>query len=589
MTNTSRDSQPIDATVVDTQQKLDSSQQAINIYREKLKANSKDYITWLKLGDALLAQRWNPERFQISLACYRKSLELYSDNPEVYYKISNVLRRLGRQDEALEVLQKLVTFDPRMLLPLFFRLDILCPVLYENEEGIVASRTAYAKQLGELCETINFDSPEAIEKLESAVGEYPFHLAYQGYNDCQLQREYGHLICRIQSARYPQWSKPIPPVPKKNGEPLRIGIVSGLFRHHATWNFPTSGLLQAMDRKRFALYGYHTGRRSDQYTDIARQSFDRFVEDDFSLESLCDKILTDRLHLLLYPEIGMNRLVVRLSSLRLAPVQCVSWGHSTTSGLPTMDFFLSSDLMEPADCANHYTETLIRVPNLGVYYPHPEVEKAGVERTELGLKEDAVLYLCLQSLFKYLPQYDELFARIAKKTGNCQFVFVTGRMSKPLINIFRRRLANVFSRYGLKSEDYTVFFPFLPDRHYFSLYEKGDAFLDSVGWSGCNTTMDAVARDLPVVTLPGAMMRGRQSMAILKMMGVTDTIAISTDDYVRIAVRLGTDSQWRGQIRDRVAANKHKLYADKTSVAYLEQFFEKAVADSQQTWNQNNK
>lgn len=215
MTNTSRDSYPIDITVVDAQQKLDSSQQTINRYREKLKSNSKDYITWLELGDALLAQRWNPARFQISLACYQSSLELKPDNPDVYHKISNVLKRLGRQDEALKVLQKLVTLDPEMLLPQFFRLDILCSVLYENEEGIVASRTAYAKQLCELSENIDFDSPEALEKLGGAVGEYPFHLAYQGYNDCQLQREYGHLICRIQAARYPQWSKPIPPFRKK--------------------------------------------------------------------------------------------------------------------------------------------------------------------------------------------------------------------------------------------------------------------------------------------------------------------------------------------------------------------------------------
>jgi predicted O-linked N-acetylglucosamine transferase (SPINDLY family) len=375
----------------------------------------------------------------------------------------------------------------------------------------------------------------------------------------------------------------------KTGEPLRIGIVSGFFRAHATWNFPVSGWLKTMDRKRFSLYGYHTGRTDDNYTEVARRSFDRFVEHDFSLSSLCEKILADRLHVLFYPEIGMNRLSVQLSSLRLAPVQCASWGHSTTSGLPTMDYFLSSDLMEPADAAQHYTETLVRLSNLGIYYPPPEIEADGMERDDLGLKKDAILYLCLQSLFKYLPQYDEVFPRIALETGNCQFLFLTGNQSKPVVDILRRRLDGVFSRYGLNSQNHIVFFPYLDDKEYSGLYRVGDVFLDSIGWSGCNTTMNAVARHLPVVTLPGKMMRGRQSLAILRMTGVTDTVADSLDAYVRIATRLGTDTHWRKQIGDRVAANKHKLYGDTACIEALELFLEEAVENSRDRWNKRNR
>ncbi len=586
MTNPRRVLHTIDAAAADTLVQ-DRFQEAVDHYREQLKTDRKNFLTWLKLGDALRAQR-NPELFPISLACYRKSLELHADNPAAYHKMGNVLKCLGQQEEAKAALQKALVLDPGLMCARFSLLDILCPILYETEEDIRSSRAAYDRQLNELCETIDLNDPGAIESAAEAVGKYPFLLGYQGYNDCSLQRTYGNLICRIQAVQYPQWCQPITPPPQKEGEPLRVGIVSGFFRDHATWNFPISGWLKALNRERFALYGYHTGTTDDHYTDVARQAFDRFVEHDFPLAGLCDKILADRLHVLFYPEIGMNRLAVRLSSLRLAPVQCASWGHSTTSGLPTMDYFLSSDLMEPADAATHYTEALVRLPNLGVYYLPPEIETDGMDRTELGLKEDAVLYLCLQSLFKYLPQYDEVFPRIAQKTGNCQFAFVTGSMSRPVINILRRRLAGVFSSYGLKSENHIVFFPHLDDKQYFSLYRTGDVFLDSIGWSGCNTTMNAIARDLPVVTLPGAMMRGRQSMAILRMMGMTDTIADSVDDYVRIAARLGTDAHWRKQIGDRVAADKHKLYTDKTCIEALEIFLEKAVADSRDQWSTGN-
>ena len=52
-----------------------------------------------------------------------------------------------------------------------------------------------------------------------------------------------------------------------------------------------------------------------------------------------------------------------------------------------------------------------------------------------------------------------------------------------------------------------------------------DVFLDSIGWSGCNSALESLTHDLPIVTLAGPMMRGRHSAAILEMLGVPETIA----------------------------------------------------------------
>ena len=71
---------------------------------------------------------------------------------------------------------------------------------------------------------------------------------------------------------------------------------------------------------------------------------------------------------LLYPEIGMDPVCAKLAALRLAPVQAVGLGHPMTTGLPTMDAFLSSALMEPEDGEDWYTEQLVRLPNLGILY-----------------------------------------------------------------------------------------------------------------------------------------------------------------------------------------------------------------------------
>ena len=107
--------------------------------------------------------------------------------------------------------------------------------------------------------------------------------------------------------------------------------------------------------------------------------------------------------------------------------------------MPTLDYFLSSDLMEPPDADDHYSERLIRLPNLSIYYEPLEETPAAMSRSELGLRDDAAVFWCGQSLFKYLPQYDRVFAEIAARVGDCQFVFIRypvrpkrdGAFSKP--------------------------------------------------------------------------------------------------------------------------------------------------------------
>jgi protein O-GlcNAc transferase len=289
-------------------------------------------------------------------------------------------------------------------------------------------------------------------------------------------------------------------------------------------------------------------------------------------------VLNDRLHVLIYPEVGMDPATVQLAALRLAPVQCVSWGHPNTSGLSTLDYYLSSDLMEPPDGDEHYSEKLVRLPNLSIYYTPPEIQPAAADRSGFGLREGSLLYFCAQSLFKYLPQYDEVFPRIARQTGACQFVFLEYGKCSQINERFLARLKKAFALHGLRAEDYVVLLPQQDPPHYQALNRLTDVFLDSMGWSGCNSTLEAISFARPVVTLPGRLMRGRHSFAILTMMGVQDTVATSVDDYVRIAVRLGKDPGWRDQIAEKINVNASRVYRDTESVRGLERFLEEAVA-----------
>jgi predicted O-linked N-acetylglucosamine transferase (SPINDLY family) len=304
---------------------------------------------------------------------------------------------------------------------------------------------------------------------------------------------------------------------------------------------------------------------------------DRFVQGPLSLDAWRRTILDDAPHVLIFPEIGMDKASAQLASQRLAAVQCASWGHPVTSGFPTIDYFISSDLMEPSDAADHYSERLIRLPNLSIYYEPAEPPPLGVDRAELGLRADAVVYWCCQSLPKYLPQFDSVFAAIAAEVRDCQFTFIEFGGGKGVTEMFRARLARAFEAVGLNAADHCVFLPRLAPDRFAAAIGQCDVVLDSLGWSGCNSTLESLVHNLPIVTMAGAMMRGRHTAAILEMMDVRATTARTIDEYVSIAGVLGRDRARRNELSTEIADKKHRIYRDRTCIAALETFLIEVV------------
>jgi protein O-GlcNAc transferase len=279
---------------------------------------------------------------------------------------------------------------------------------------------------------------------------------------------------------------------------------------------------------------------------------------------------------LIYPGILMDTISTQLAAQRLAPVQCNSWGHPDTSGMPSLDYYLSSDLMEPPDADAHYSEKLVRLPNLSVYYEPVDVAPAIMTRKALGLRVDAAVFWSGQSLFKYLPQHDDVFARIAKEVPNSQFVFIR-HASAGVNEVFQARLERAFAAHRLMASDHCVFLSSMGQAEFIAAQGLCDIFLDSIDWSGCNSALESLPHNLPIVTVPGALMRGRHSAAILQMMGVAETIAASIDDYVAIAARLANEPAERAALSTRIAESKHKVYRDRECIVALEEFLERVA------------
>jgi predicted O-linked N-acetylglucosamine transferase (SPINDLY family) len=109
------------------------------------------------------------------------------------------------------------------------------------------------------------------------------------------------------------------------------------------------------------------------------------------------------------------------------------------------------------------------------------------------------------------------------------------------------------------------------------LLALADVVLDTLHFNGMNSSLQAFATGVPVVTLPGRLQRGRHTQAMYRKMAIFDCIARDAQDYIGIAVRIGTDREYARTLRQRILARKHVLFEDARVLREFERFFQEAV------------
>jgi predicted O-linked N-acetylglucosamine transferase (SPINDLY family) len=507
----------------------------------------------------------------------KEAIDQHPKSAEFHIRFITKLFLSGNRDAEKVAEEAFQQFPNHYAIKLFHYL--LLPLVYQSPEEMETYWQRYNWGLNLLLEETRLDSPESINSILEGINRFTtFYLAYQARNIIHEQRQYGSWIQQIMQVLYPDWSQKLemPPIAPK----IRVGYLSHYFYSYSGTLWLT-GWLKYCDRDRFEVYCYHIGDFVDPITDRFKEYSHIFHHFPLDLKAACQQVLADRLHILVFPEIGMNPQTIQIAALRLAPIQCTAWGHPVTSGLATIDYFLSSELMEPENGQEHYTETLVRLPHLGISYPKPQLPSVLTRcsptrlcpsRQDFGLEADSIVYLCCQAPFKYLPQHDYLLTAIAQAVPQAKFVFIRA-------DILKSRLAQAFQKAGIAMENHCIFLPVQARNDYLTLNFHADVYLDTLGFTGGNTTLDALACGLPVVTCPGTLMRGRLSFAMLTRIGVTETIAKTEAEYIAIAVRLGLDPAWRETIQAQIQANHPCLYEDQESVKGLEAFYQQVVQE----------
>jgi protein O-GlcNAc transferase len=509
------------------------------------------------LGRALArAHRWNEAEVELEQAAAQESAKHHADT-----LLAFVRRERGDIEGALTAYRRGCQRAPSALTPRFGA-ALALPQIYSDLDDLRKWRNRYIRGMADL----HSDLPRLTE-ARGALWDLDwsnFYLGYQGEDDLALQRQYADLISRLAEVAAPDWAEAPQPLPRANRR-LRVGFASSYFRRCTVGAYFESWLT-GLDRRRFEVLAFYFGSEIDATSQALREQVEQFVHLRGGVRDIARRIRAARLDVLVYPQLGMDGRDATLAALRLAPVQCAAWGHPVTTGSTAIDYYFTCGEMEPQDAASHYSERLLLLPGLGTAYARPKVRAA--TREEFGLPDGVPLHVCPQSLFKIHPDNDAIFAELLAY-GSLGYLVFCVESGQPATARFQDRIRRALEQRDIDFAHRVIWQPLRPPPEFRAMLSVCDVMLDTLHWSGGNTSLDALAAGLPIVTQPGRFLRGRQSAAMLRTIGLPQLVATESAAMARIAVSVANESP--SMIRAQIARESGLLFDRQEPVRALEQ------------------
>lgn len=418
--------------------------------------------------------------------------------------------------------------------------------------------------------------------FDACAEHFTLHLWRLSYSGGDMHEEiakFGDFLQFYMKRFYPRWAK-IKRKNRKKGAKLRVGYISSNFRNQAVSFYMVNRMLY-VDKEKFELVTFSLERNRDNMTERIMEVSDRYVPiTDFQdIDAMAEAIVESNLDLLIYTDIGMDPLTYKLAAMQLAPVQAVLVGHGVTTGLATIQYYLSGDF-ESEEADAHYRENLIRLSQLGAAQYAPFDPEEGRTRKDFGLPDDKVLFVSCANGIKHGPARDKILIEILKQAPNA-CVVLKPFMNGSLVDLrFVERLTVLAKEAGV-TDRLRILPPLPKNTDLLALLKVCDVNLDTFPYGGWTTNMDAVYVGLPVVTQEGRMARTRWGAGMLRAMGIQEGIAHNEEEYVAWAVRFAKDEAMRVRVRAQIE-NKAKeiLFSGTGTQREYEMILEKIVASA---------
>ncbi len=439
--------------------------------------------------------------------------------------------------------------------------------LHADDEAVARFRRHWDAGMTRLEASAIEDPQHADDRPRLVAAPTPVYRHYLGGDTRAEQQRHADLIERV--ARYLPHGGAASRRALRAGR-RRIGLATPSLHAH-THSKLFHRLFEALPADRFELVCFHLGERIDQVSRRWAGHAAAFQHGPLDAVGWSRRVADAELDVLVFLDVAMQPTTQFLAAQRLAPVQCALWGFPVTSGSRRVDWFLSSDAMEPADGERHYRERLVRLPGLGCAPVTPTLPPDPDFPIGARHGPEGAHLLLAQSHFKLLPTFDAVLARILAALPDA-VLSVAPSAEPATAAALRERMANALRAAGADPGRQLVVHGRLPPRAFWALAADADLALDAHGWSGGLSTLELAWYGAPTLTLPGEVMRARHGLAINRRLALPELIARSSDDFVARAIALAGDRARTSELRATVAARRETLFDGTEAIAAFVDF-----------------
>lgn len=451
-------------------------------------------------------------------------------SPDQALMVAGWLADLGRFEDAAAILahgQSLPGPQPPQLLS-----ELISAQLYAcNWQG-----------LAERCLSL----VEQVRTQDRSVVRPFVALAIPGLTAADQQRV-ARLFAETHYASWSARASILPPAPAKpKGGRLRIGYLSDDLQEHAT-AYLTASLFEYHNRQRFEIFAYSTG--ADDGGPMRRRlqaAIEHFVDiRELDHEEAARKIRLDGIDILVDLKGYTHRARLEILAQRPAPIQITWLGFPGGLGAPFIDYLIADPIVIPPEHTHDYDETIAYLPD--AYAPVDERRTVDRQptRTEMGLPEQAFVFVCFNETYKITPDLFDRWCRILGAVPG-SVLWLYARFER-----VRQNLRAEAKRRGIEPER-LIFADKLPQPAHLARIPLADLMLDTLPVNAHTTASDALWMGVPILTCLGETFAGRVAASLVRACGLNELVTESLDDYERLVIALARDPARLQGLRDRL-------------------------------------
>lgn len=484
---------------------------------------------WPELLNNLCSALFRMARFESALPLLLKLAKLRNNPPEDLARVAVALRELNRPGEALEIIDILIREFPETSSYRSLKGSCLTPmgrseeaaVEYKKIISLDPDKLAAYKALAYVANYLPYEDPQELFAFYRKFGEL-------------AEGHLGGERCLPRA---------LAPFPRK----LRIGYASGDFCQHPIYTF-IKAVLANHDQSAFEVYCYYNYARTDWATKIlqAQPVHWRGVES-LTDKAFCDLVREDKIDILIDLSGHTSRNRLSAFALKPAPVQVTMIGCMQTTGLTTIDYRITDDILDPpGQTEGIHTEKLLRLESGPLCFePYPAAPEPGPVPSLAGAP---FTFGSFNNLAKATPSVLDVWSKVLRAAPDTRMQVVSDSKEMFLRDMEKRGIPR--SRF--------IILPRMDEGEYLASHASVDLILDTFPYCGLTVTMHALWMGVPNVTMTGNTSASRAGASILKRLGLVDFVTGNVEEYIRVAVRYASEptalAEIRGSLREKMRA-----------------------------------